>query len=89
MIMALDVRTVFALGVSAYLFTRYYLEKEYGTEELYWIYALLSAVLGLMAAITVINANPSKAYFIPLTAISIVMAVLYHSDDSDEKTVPG
>jgi|GEM_PF-6913615 len=87
--MALDVRTVFVIGVSAYLFTRYYLEKEYETAEIYWIYALLSAVLGLMAAITVINANPSKAYFIPLTSITIVMAVLYYRGDSEKKTVSG
>ena len=87
--MALDVRGVFVIGVSVYLFTRYYLEKEYGSEEIYWIYSLLSAVLGLMAAITVINASPSKAYFIPFTALSIVMAVLYHGDDSREKAVSG
>ncbi len=87
--MALDVRTVFVIGVSVYLFTRYYLEKEYEAEEIYWIYSVLSVILGLIAAITVINSQPSKAYFIPLTVISIVIAVLYHADDSEQKAVSG
>jgi hypothetical protein len=87
--MALDVRTVFVIGVSVYLFTRYYVEKEYGGEEIFWMYSVLSAVLGLMAALTVINAHQSKAYFIPLTAIAIVMAILYYQGDSESKIVSG
>lgn len=87
--MAIDVRTVFLIGVFIYLFTRYYIEKEYGGAEIFWMYSALSAILGLMAALTVINASPSKAYFIPLTAISIVMAVLYYPEDSEPKIVSG
>jgi 1,4-dihydroxy-2-naphthoate octaprenyltransferase len=53
------------------------------------MYSVLSAVLGLMAALTVINAHQSKAYFIPLTAIAIVMAILYYQGDSESKIVSG
>ncbi len=87
--MAIDVRTVFIIGVSVYLFTRYYIEKEYESEEIFWIYSALSVVLGIMATFTVINASPSKAYFIPLTAISIVIAILYYPEDSEPKIVSG
>jgi hypothetical protein len=87
--MTLDVRSVFVIGVSVYLFTKYYVEKEYKGEEIFWMYSVLSAGLGLMAAITVINAQPSKAYFIPLTAIAIVMAILYYQGDSEPKIISG
>jgi uncharacterized membrane protein len=87
--MVIDVRTVFIIGVFVYLFTRYYIEKEYGGEEIFWLYSVLSAVLGLMAALTVINAHPSKAYFIPFTSIAIVMAILYYPGDSEPKTMSG
>ena len=79
--MAWDVRAVFLIGVASYVFSRYYLEKRYKKEELYLVYALLSALLGFLSAYTVAADHPSRSYYIPLTAISIVLAIIYHQPD--------
>ncbi len=87
--MAMDVRNVFIIGIAAYVFTAYYLEKNYEREEIFWIYSILSAVLGIFSAYTVISDHPSRSSFIPLTALSITLAILYYSDtdEVEEKAV--
>jgi uncharacterized membrane protein HdeD (DUF308 family) len=87
--MALDVRYVFALGVIAFAITRFYLEKHYETREIFWMYSALSTVLGLLAAYTVAADHPSRIYYIPLTVVSIVLAILYYQTDENPSPEPG
>lgn len=80
-LMALDVRQTFLIGIAVLLFSKYYLEKQYSEAEIYWIYAILSLILGLMSAFTVITDHPSRGNFIPLTALSITLAIIYYHDE--------
>ncbi len=81
--MAFDVRTIFLIGVGIYLFTHYYLEKQYEGKEIYWLYSLTALVLALLSAYTVITDHTSRQYYIPLTALSITMAILYYPSGGD------
>ncbi len=81
--MALDVRSIFVIGVAAVLISRYYLEKHYKRLHLFWACAGLSTALGLISAYTVSIEHPSKGVYIPLTAIAIVMAILYYQSDEE------
>jgi hypothetical protein len=85
-IMALDVRQVFVVGIIALLITRFYLEKQFKRIEIFWIYTFVSLILGISAAITVISNSSAKQYFIPFTAISVVLAIIYHPTQSDSST---
>ncbi|RMF90198.1 MAG: hypothetical protein D6733_04450 [Methanobacteriota archaeon] len=89
--MALNVRLITLIGVLLFLFTAYYLEKQYEKGEIFWIYSLLSALFGVFSAYTVVAEHPSKQYFIPLTVVTVVMAILYYQADEPEgaATEPG
>jgi hypothetical protein len=87
--MALDVRYVFSLGVIAFAITRFYLEKHYENSEIFWTYAVLSTALGLLAAYTVAIDHASRIYYIPLTVVSIVLAILYYQTDEITSAGPG
>lgn len=82
--MAFDVRTIFLLGVGIYLFTHYYLEKEYEKKEIYWLYSLTALVLAMLSAYTVVSDHSLRQYYIPLTVLSITMAILYYPSEEDK-----
>jgi len=76
--MAVDPRKLLVFGIAIYLFSRYYLEREYEREVIFWFYSSLSALFGLLSAYTVVGEHPSRAFYIPLTALFIALAILYH-----------
>lgn len=81
--MVLDARNVFIAGIGVLLFTLYYLEKHYEKEEIFWLYSLLSALFGILAAYTVIIDHPTRIYYIPLASIFIVMSILYYRSEEE------
>lgn len=87
--MVLSVRAMFIIGVGFLLITKYYLEKQYKSGDIFWGFSALSLILGLMAGYTVVTDHPSRQYYIPLTVIAIVMATLYYQTEEELSSASG
>ena len=87
--MAINARLMILIGVAAILATRYYLEKEYDKETIFWMYSILTLVLGLFSAYTVITDHSARAMYIPLTVISTVIAIIYYESDDGKNENSG
>lgn len=85
--MPLDVRSMFILGIVSFLVTKYYLERQMKGEEIFWLYSLLSALLGLLSAYTVVVDSNLRATLIPLTVVAVTLATLYYR--SEGQGAPG
>ncbi len=81
----MDVRTSFVIALGILLFTMYYLEKEIEREQIYMLFAGLSAVTGLSTAYMVAKRSGSYDFFMILTVVFIIIAILYQEDEEGEQ----
>ena len=82
----MDIRWVFFLSVAVVLFTFYYLEREMEREQIFWMYAVLGLVFGLISVYTVAKNISSYDYFLVFTAIFLLISILYYEEGTTPKT---
>ncbi len=84
----MDVRTTFIIGIAALLFTMYYLEKEMEKRQIFWLYAGIGIVMGIISVRTVVKDLPNFDYYITFAVLSILIAILYHDEPEEEAEPP-
>jgi cell division protein FtsW (lipid II flippase) len=84
----MDVRTTFIIGIAALLFTMYYLEKEIEKRQIFWLYAGIGIVMGIISVRTVVKDLPNFDYYITFAVLSILIAILYHDEPEEEAEPP-
>ncbi|MEE9595087.1 MAG: hypothetical protein V3V92_06780 [Candidatus Hydrothermarchaeales archaeon] len=81
----MDVRTSFVIAMGILLFTMYYLEREMEREQIYMLFAGLSVVTGLSTVYMVAKRSGSYDFFMILTVVFVIVAILYQEDDEGEQ----
>lgn len=76
----LTVRVMIILALAVFLFTMYYLEREFDKEKIFWGYAILGALFGLASVISVAKDSPQAKWYITLTTISVLISIFYYED---------
>ncbi|MFQ5815798.1 MAG: hypothetical protein ACE5G7_04800 [Candidatus Hydrothermarchaeaceae archaeon] len=85
--MVMDIRTTFVIAMGILLFTMYYLEKEMDRDQIYSLFAVLSAVMGLGTVYLVAKRSQFYEFFIILTVLFVVISILYHEGEEAEHKV--
>ena len=83
----MDMRTAFIIGIAILLFTMYYLEREMERKQIFWLYAGLGVVLGIISVRTVATSGQNFDFYLTFTVLSILIAILYF-DEGEEEAVP-
>lgn len=71
---------VFGVGIGVIIFTLYFLEKEIGKMEIFWLYTGLAIFLGLVSVYTVASDKSSYEYYITMAVIFVLMAMFYFDE---------
>jgi len=80
----MDVRTSFIIAMGILLFTMYYLEKEMERDQIYLLFAGLSAITGAGTAYMVHKRSDFYEFSMILTVTFVLIAILYHEDEEPE-----
>ncbi len=80
----MDVRTSFIIAMGILLFTMYYLEKEMERDQIYLLFAGLSAITGIGTAYMVHTRSQFYETAMILTVTFVLIAILYHEDAEAE-----
>jgi uncharacterized membrane protein YfcA len=83
----METRTAFIIGIAVILFTMYYLEKEMEKRQIFWLYAGLGVVFGIISLRTVAKELPDFDFYITFTVLFILIAILYF-DEPEELEPP-
>ncbi len=83
----MEMRTAFVIGIAILLFTMYYLEREMEKEQIFWLYAGLGLVLGIISVRAVAQRSHNFDTYLTFAVLSILIAILYFDED-EEKAPP-
>ena len=83
----MEMRTAFVIGIAILLFTMYYLEREMEKKQIFWLYAGLGLVLGIISVRAVAQQSHNFDTYLTFAVLSILIAILYF-DEGDEKAPP-
>lgn len=86
MAVELTVRVMVVLALAVFLFTMYYLEREFEREKIFWGYAILGVLFGLASVIAVAKDSPNARLFLFLTTTFVLISIFYYED---VEKVPG
>jgi predicted tellurium resistance membrane protein TerC len=81
----MEMRIAFIIGIAVLLFTMYYLENEMEKKQIFWLFAGLAVVLGIISVGAVAQQahNFDNTYLI-LTVLSVLIAILYFDEPEEE-----
>jgi peptidoglycan/LPS O-acetylase OafA/YrhL len=80
----MDVRLTFLIALGIIIVTFYYLEKEMGKEQIFWLYAVLGVLFGIASVYTVAKNMQSYDYYITFTVLFVFVAILYYEHGEPE-----
>lgn len=80
----MDMRVTFIIGIAVLLFTMYYLEREMDRLHIFWLYAGLGIILGIISVYAVSKQKPNFDYYITFAVLSVLIAILYHDEPEAE-----
>lgn len=82
----MEMRWAFIIGIAILLFTMYYLEREMEKKQIFWLYAGLGVVLGIISVRAVAQRSHNFDLYLTFTVLSILIAILYF--DEGAKVAP-
>ncbi len=80
---------VFGVGVALVIFAVYYLERELGKTEIFWLFSGLGVLFGGISVYTVVKNQPNFEYFIAMAVLFVLIAMLYFEDGAGKRAEQG
>lgn len=81
----MEARLAIGAGILIILFTMYYLEKQMEREQIFWLFAGLGVVFGLVSVYTVAKDLPTYDYYITFSVLFVLIAILYYETEKEIK----
>lgn len=78
----MEVKLAIGAGILIILFTMYYLEKKMEREQIFWLFAGLGVVFGLVSVYTVARNLPTYDYYITFSVLFVLIAILYYGEEA-------
>jgi uncharacterized membrane protein len=80
----MEMQIAFIIGIVVLLFTMYYLENEMENKQIFWLYAGLGVVLGIISVFAVAKQSPDFNLYLTFTVLSVLIAILYFDEPEEE-----
>lgn len=84
----MEMRTAFIIGIAVLLFTMYYLEREMEKKQIFWLYAILGVVLGIISVREVAISGHNISFYLTFAVLFILIAILYFDEGEEEAEPP-
>ncbi|MBI5254087.1 MAG: hypothetical protein HY930_06830 [Euryarchaeota archaeon] len=81
----MEVKLALGAGIVIILFTMYYLEKQMEREQIFWLFAGLGVVFGLVSVYTVAKNLPTYDYYITFSVLFVLIAILYYGEETEKE----
>ena len=80
----MEVKLALGAGIVIFLFTMYYLEKQMEKEQIFWLFAGLGVIFGIVSVYTVAKDIPTYDYYITFSVLFVLIAILYHGEPEEK-----
>ncbi|MDI6654606.1 MAG: hypothetical protein QME59_01810 [Candidatus Hydrothermarchaeota archaeon] len=81
----MEVKLALGAGIVVILFTMYYLEKQMEREQIFWLFAGLGIVFGIVSVYTVAKDILTYDYYITFSVLFVLIAILYYPEAEAKK----
>ncbi len=82
----MEMQKAFIIGIAVLLFTMYYLEKEIEKKQIFWFYAGLGLLFGIISVRAVAQQAHNFDTYLTLTVLFVLIAILYFDEPEEEAT---
>jgi uncharacterized membrane protein YjfL (UPF0719 family) len=80
----MDVKVMVGLAFAIFFFTIYFVEEKMKKEQIFWSYALLGVIFGIISAISVAKDSPNAGDYIAFATISVLISIFYFESSGEE-----
>lgn len=80
----MEIKIMVILAFAILFFTAYFVEEKLKKEEIFWSYALLGVVFGIISAVSVAENSPSAGDYIIFATIFLVISIFYFEPSGEE-----
>jgi len=81
----MEVKLALGAGMVIILFTMYYLEKQMEREQIFWLFAGLGVIFGIISVYTVAKDILTYGYYITFSVLFVLIAILYYPEVEAKK----
>ncbi len=74
---------VVAVGLLAYLGARYYLEKSFNRDQIFYIFLSLAFFFGIVSLAVAIANKENFEYYISIASVFTLISIMYYEENSD------